>query len=423
MDRMRFKHLAADAAGAERAVLVQYGFDGPGPADWVTLVRATFAVAVAALVVASFARVVPGGLLVTLAAVALALDAVDGWVARRTRTTAAGARFDAEVDAFLILVLSVYAVRPVGAWVLAIGAARYAFLCAGWLLPWLRGPLPPRYWRKVVAATQGIMLTVAAAGFLSPAATTAGLVIALALLAESFGRDVWWLAVTDGVAMPAPPALQPARAPETGPGRARTPASPRRHPRRGIAAGLTALSVVIVWAALVAPDQPRHLTLTGFLRLPLELRSLVGGTETKLIEVSAVRADPHDRSVFAAEIRHDPIAATPTSRLLTGLRGKTVLLVFVEAYGQQAVEGRSFSREVDGVLSKGDRRLASAGFSARSGFLTSATYGGISWLAHSSLQAGLWVKNQDRYNQLITAKRFTLAEAFKRAGWRTVDTR
>ena len=52
--------------------------------------------------------------------------------------------------------------------------------------------------------------------------------------------------------------------------------------------------------------------------------------------------------------------------------------------------------------------------------MTSATYGGISWLAHSSLQAGLWVDNQDRYNQLISAKRFTLAEAFKKAGWRTV---
>ena len=40
-----------------------------------------------------------------------------------------------------------------GIWVLAIGAARYAFLAAGWLLPWMREPLPPRHWRKVVTAT------------------------------------------------------------------------------------------------------------------------------------------------------------------------------------------------------------------------------------------------------------------------------
>ena len=151
--------------------LSHYRSDRLGPADWVTLARATLAVGVAALVADSFAEPVPVALLVSLAVVALALDAVDGWVARRTRTTATlGAHFDAEVDAFLILILSVYVARSAGAWVLAIGAARYAFLAAGWLLPWMRAPLPPRYWRKVVAATQGIVLTIAAADVLPPAA-------------------------------------------------------------------------------------------------------------------------------------------------------------------------------------------------------------------------------------------------------------
>src|SRR5947209_10297520 len=142
------------------------------PADWVTLVRATLAVGVAALVADAFAEPAPVTLLVALSAVALALDAVDGWVARRTRTAGMlGARFDGEVDAFLILVLSVYAARSVGPWVLAIGAARYVFLAAGWPLSWMRAPLPPRHWRKVVAAMQGIVLTIAAADVLPPALT------------------------------------------------------------------------------------------------------------------------------------------------------------------------------------------------------------------------------------------------------------
>ena len=98
-----------------------------------------------------------------------------------------------EVDAFLILVLSVYVARSAGAWVLAIGAARYAFGAAGWLLPWLRGSVPPRYWRKVVAATQGIVLTFAAADVLPHWLTVGALAVSLALLAESFGREVWWL--------------------------------------------------------------------------------------------------------------------------------------------------------------------------------------------------------------------------------------
>ena len=529
--------------------LTHYRASRLSPADWVTLARATLAVGVAALVADAFGQRPPVTLLVSLAAVALALDAVDGWVARRTRTTGIlGARFDGEVDAFLILVLSVYVARSVGAWVLAIGAARYLFLAAGWPLPWMRAPLPPRYWRKVVAATQGVVLTIVVAGVLPQALASGALIVALVLLAESFGRDVWWLRshrLAPSPPLPTGTDQRPTVPMGSGRGRA----------RRAVAVTLTILAALLVWAALVAPDQPKYLTLSGFLRVPLEglvlvaaavflpktprrvlavgigvlltlvvvlkvinyevfilynrpydplgdttqlgngietLRSLVGGTETKLIEVgavvgtvvlailltvamlrltrvaaenrrwalqavaglaavgavcwalgaqlishtpiastlsaglvvdevNAVRADIHDRSVFAADIKHDPIASTPTNRLLTSLRGKDVLLVFVEAYGQLAVQGASFSPKVDAALTQGDERLQSAGFAARSGFLTSATYGGISWLAHSSLQAGLWVNNQDRYNQLISAKRFTLAEAFKKAGWRTVD--
>jgi phosphatidylglycerophosphate synthase len=529
--------------------LSHYRADRMSPADWVTLARATLAVGVATLVAASFGQHVQVAMLVTLAALALVLDAVDGWIARRTRTAPLGARFDGEVDAFLILVLSVYGARLAGAWVIAIGAARYAFLAAGWLLPWMRAPLPPRYWRKVVCAMQGIVLTVAAAHVLPMSLTQAALVVALVLLAESFGRDVWWLR---GNRLGALPRIAAGAEPAFGD----DPGSPRRlGVRRGIAAALTILAALLVWVALVAPYQPTHFTLDGFLRVPLELlgliglalvlpavprrtlavicgavltlvvvlkvvnyemftlydrpydplgdtsqlgngietlRSLVGGTETKLIEVgsvvgtvvlavlltlamlrltrvaaenrrwtlravaglgavcalcwafgaqlishtpiastlsaglvvdevNAVAADIHDRSVFAAEIKHDPYKSTPSNRLLTALRGKDVLLVFVEAYGQLAVQGASFSPEVDAALAQGNKRLQGAGFSSESGLLTSATFGGISWLAHSSLQAGLWVDNQDRYNQLLPAKRFTLAEAFKRAGWRTVD--
>src|SRR5436190_12429523 len=92
--------------------LSRYRADRLGPADWVTLARATLVVVVAALVANSFERPAPVSMLVSLTALALALDAVDGWVARRTRTAAMlGAHFDGEVDAFLILVLSVYVSR------------------------------------------------------------------------------------------------------------------------------------------------------------------------------------------------------------------------------------------------------------------------------------------------------------------------
>jgi phosphatidylglycerophosphate synthase len=168
--------------------------DALGPADRVTLARATLVGCVTALTVESFSRPVPVAVPVVLAAVALVLDAVDGQVARRTGTVSAlGARFDMEVDAFLILVLCVAVTRQFGAWTLAIGAMRYAFVAATWLLPWMRGTLPPRFWRKVVAATQGVVLVVAMSGALPHPLTAAAVAASFALLVESFGRDVAWL--------------------------------------------------------------------------------------------------------------------------------------------------------------------------------------------------------------------------------------
>jgi phosphatidylglycerophosphate synthase len=164
------------------------------PADRVTSARAVLAGGVTALVAESLWGPVPVAVLVTMTAVALSLDAVDGLVARRTGTGwDLGARYDMEVDAFLILVLSLYVADALGAWVVAIGAMRYAFVAASWLLPWMRATLPPRFWRKAVAAVQGIALTVAAAGVLPRPVVTVAVAASLALLVESFGRDVTWL--------------------------------------------------------------------------------------------------------------------------------------------------------------------------------------------------------------------------------------
>jgi phosphatidylglycerophosphate synthase len=503
-----------------------------GPAGWVTLTRATLAVGVAALAVDSFERDVPVATLVALASVALALDFVDGWVARRTKTASAlGARLDGEVDAFLILALSVEVSRSAGVWVLAIGVARYAFLAAGWPFGWMRAPLPRRGWRKVVTAIQGITLTIAAAGVVPTAVNRAVLVVALALLAESFGRDVWWLWRHRRAAVRR---IAPVR--DRGPG------------------ALTLLALVVVWAALVFPNQPWRLTPGPFVRLPLEgivvvllavvlptrvrrllpwvigpalgllllvklldlgffiafdrpfnpvddwsyasigietVRDTYGRTDADLTvaaaallgvaalllptlavlrltrfaarhrrsslqalaalsaawvvfwafgaalgsgtsiastsaadlavdEVRAVQSDLRDRARFNAEIRDDRYRSTAGDQLLAGLRGKDVLLVFVEGYGKLTLEGSPFSPRIDALLDGETRQLAAAGFSARSGWTTSPGFGGASWLAQSTLQSGTWVDTDGRYKELVKTDRLTLTEAFRRAGWRTV---
>ena len=168
------------------------------PADRVTLSRAVLVCGVAALVADAVASSAgtheTTGVLVVLAAVALVLDAVDGRVARRTGTVhPLGARFDMETDAFLILVLSAYVARDLGWWVMGVGAARYLLLlvtlAARWA-PWLRGQVPALLWRKVVAAYQGIVLTVAAAGILPAAVASLAVGTGLGLLAVSFGTEV-----------------------------------------------------------------------------------------------------------------------------------------------------------------------------------------------------------------------------------------
>ncbi|MHA7984371.1 CDP-alcohol phosphatidyltransferase family protein [Rathayibacter sp. CAU 1779] len=166
-----------------------------GPANAVTATRSVLVGVATAMVAASFQTPVPTAVFVTIVAVALALDAVDGIVARRTGSESElGARFDMEVDAFLLFVLCVYDARYVGWWVLAIGLMRYAFVAAGWLLPWMRATLQPRYWRKVVTASCGIALTIVAARILPQPLDGILAAAALLLLVESFGRDVVWLA-------------------------------------------------------------------------------------------------------------------------------------------------------------------------------------------------------------------------------------
>lgn len=150
--------------------------------------------------------------------------------------------------------------------------------------------------------------------------------------------------------------------------------------------------------------------------------SVASTSEASLVyaKVTQARADARAQRVFARAVELDPLRSTRDADLLTGLRGKDVIVAFVESYGRVAVQGSAFSASVDATLDNGASRLGRAGFSSRSAFLTSPTYGGISWLAHSTLQSGLWVDSQRRYDDLMATDRATLSATFRRAGWRTV---
>ena len=131
-----------------------------------------------------------------LALAALILDGVDGWLARRLRESSDfGARFDMEVDAALILVLcfGLIAADKAGAWVLAIGLMRYAFVAGARLWPWLDAPLPSSFRRKLVCVWQVAALLICITPLIGPALVTPILASALGLLTWSFWVDAAWL--------------------------------------------------------------------------------------------------------------------------------------------------------------------------------------------------------------------------------------
>jgi hypothetical protein len=137
-------------------------------------------------------------------------------------------------------------------------------------------------------------------------------------------------------------------------------------------------------------------------------------------QVARVPGRLRDQREFVRAAATDPEQDTPAADLLTGLRGKDVLVVFVESYGRVALDDPGLSPGITAALDDGTRELGEAGFTARSGWLTSPTFGAVSWLAHATLQSGLWVDSQQRYDHLVTTDRETLTSLFARAGWRTV---
>jgi phosphatidylglycerophosphate synthase len=162
-------------------------------ADRVTLSRAVLAGGCAAVTLMALAGPAPERTWYLLALVVptLALDAVDGAVARWTRSaTSAGAQLDMQVDAGVLVVLGV-AVSPVlGAWVLLIGAMRYLYVAASWAWPILRSSLPRSRFRRAVAGIQGAALATALAPVVPVGVARIVVLLALVLLLASFGSQI-----------------------------------------------------------------------------------------------------------------------------------------------------------------------------------------------------------------------------------------
>ena len=173
----------------------QHPYKRFGPANSVTTIRAIAAALTAGLIGQSGSAAVLWGV-IGITGLMVVLDGLDGWLARRTQMASAfGARFDMETDAAFILILSalVWQHEKAGAWVLGCGLMRYAFVVAGWTMPWLAKPLRPTRRGRIVAIGQLIGLGVALAPIVQWPASARAAAATLVALAWSFAIDVAWL--------------------------------------------------------------------------------------------------------------------------------------------------------------------------------------------------------------------------------------
>ncbi|TVQ33433.1 MAG: sulfatase [Geminicoccaceae bacterium] len=197
-----------------------------------------------------------------------------------------------------------------------------------------------------------------------------------------------------------------------------------------IAATLSRLGRVLPAAPATLSGAPSRRAATA-LALALVVFALsVGVAQTQVLTADTSRlvrdhgrflnVSLQDLRVFREQAAIDPFQEVPATTLLADLRGRDVLLLFVESYGRSALEDLRYAPTILATLDRFDATLAAGGFHVRSGWVTAPMVGGQSWLAHASILSGLWIDNQRRNHSLMLSDRRTLVHDFNAAGWETV---
>ena len=173
-----------------------------------------------------------------------------------------------------------------------------------------------------------------------------------------------------------------------------------------------------------APRYANKILLAGFVLASVFLwlgweRVVVRFSDLMATHWSDTLASLHELKNFRQQVDLDTATKISNEHLFTKLKGKDVLLVFIESYGRTVLERPEFAEHMQPLLQTANEKLNANGFSARSAYLTSPTFGGLSWLAHGTTLSGLWINSQVRYDGLIMSQRESLNRLFKRAGWRT----
>ena len=196
---------------------------------------------------------------------------------------------------------------------------------------------------------------------------------------------------------------------------------------------LAALFAILGWAVgtvTTALDRAPARRALGILALTLLALYGAGRLNPRLpagtlfaLPVTAMLAEQVRMALAATVFRNDrwiavqpPLPASNLNRLRRG----DVFVIFFESQGALVFDAPRFAGPLAGDFAALERSLADTGWQAASARVESSTFGGLSWLAHSSLLSGLRIADQGDYYDLLVSSRPTLVSRFAAAGYRCV---
>jgi hypothetical protein len=111
-----------------------------------------------------------------------------------------------------------------------------------------------------------------------------------------------------------------------------------------------------------------------------------------------------------------PLPASDLARL----GGGDAFLIFFESYGALVFDEHHYRDTLAAPYAELSATLARDGWHSISAFVDSPTFGGGSWLAHSTMLYGVQTTRHGDYGRLLKSHRDNLADRFRTAGYRTV---
>lgn len=179
---------------------------------------------------------------------------------------------------------------------------------------------------------------------------------------------------------------------------------------RRVAGGLATLGSIVAVAEIGQAMGRWH--------LPVTPRGAAFTARLAIERGLTVRQTMADLAAFRIAAASDPAADLPDP--LLALRGRDVIVVFVESYARTSFDNPTYAPTHRAVLQAAEAPISAAGMAMVSGWLTSPIEGGQSWLAHATLSTGLRIPDQTRFDALLPSPRRTLYQIAQAAGWRTV---